>query len=68
MVAFGVLGVIAIANGLSTYVFDGQTLVYRDLGLTGRCEQGTKTPSDPKPIVRKVESEARHIAAGLPLR
>ena len=26
MVAFGVLGVIAIANGLSTYIFDGQTL------------------------------------------
>tara|TARA_R100000664_G_C2686878_1_gene92561 strand:+ start:489 stop:632 length:144 start_codon:yes stop_codon:yes gene_type:complete len=26
MIAFGVTGVIAIANGLSTYVFDGQTL------------------------------------------
>ncbi len=26
MVSFGVLGVIAIANGLSTYIFDGQTL------------------------------------------
>ena len=25
-VAFGALGVIAIANGLSTYIFDGQTL------------------------------------------
>ncbi len=26
MIAFMVTGVIAIANGLSTYVFDGQTL------------------------------------------
>ena len=25
-VAFGVLGVLAIANGLSTYVFSGQTI------------------------------------------
>tara|TARA_R100000664_G_scaffold5273_1_gene10111 strand:- start:6266 stop:6418 length:153 start_codon:yes stop_codon:yes gene_type:complete len=25
-VAFGVLGILAIANGLSTYVFDGQTI------------------------------------------
>lgn len=25
-VAFGVLGVLAIANGLSTYVFDGQSI------------------------------------------
>ena len=26
MISFGVLGVIAIANGLSTFIFDGQTL------------------------------------------
>ena len=25
-VAFGVLGVLAIANGLSTYIFDGQSI------------------------------------------
>ncbi len=35
MVAFGVLGVIAIANGLSTYIFDGQTLESKVKGRVG---------------------------------
>jgi len=35
MVAFGVLGVIAIANGLSTYIFDGQTLEQKVKGRVG---------------------------------
>ncbi len=26
MISFSILGILAIANGLSTYVFDGQTL------------------------------------------
>ena len=35
MVAFGVLGVIAIANGLSTFIFDGQTLESKVKGRVG---------------------------------
>ena len=35
MVAFGVLGVISIANGLSTYIFDGQTLESKVKGRVG---------------------------------
>ena len=35
-VSFGVLGVLAIANGLSTYVFDGQTLSDKETGRLGK--------------------------------
>tara|TARA_R100001509_G_scaffold103620_1_gene60989 strand:+ start:184 stop:327 length:144 start_codon:yes stop_codon:yes gene_type:complete len=35
MISFGVLGVIAIANGLSTHVFDGQTLESKVKGRVG---------------------------------
>tara|TARA_Y100000114_G_C11605566_1_gene252579 strand:+ start:356 stop:559 length:204 start_codon:yes stop_codon:yes gene_type:complete len=34
-VAFGVTAVIAIANGLSTYIFDGQTLSSKVQGRIG---------------------------------
>ena len=38
-VAFGVTAVIAIANGLSTYVFDGQTLSSKVQGRIGGGSQ-----------------------------
>ena len=34
-VAFGVTAVIAIANGLSTYIFDGQTISSKVQGRIG---------------------------------
>ncbi len=36
MVSFGILGILAIANGLSTYVFDGQTLESKVKGRVGK--------------------------------
>ena len=36
MVAFGVLGVISISNGISTYLLDGQTLESKIKGRVGQ--------------------------------